>query len=140
MRILALDVGTKTIGVAVSDELGIAAHGVTTIKRTELKRDIEALRKIINQYNPSELLVGVPYNIDGTVGKRGQNILKFAEMIKKAFPLPVELCDESFSTVDAEKMLIEADLSRRKRKKVIDKMAAVFILQGYLEKKREKSY
>lgn len=136
MRILALDVGTKTIGVAVSDELGIAAHGVTTIKRTELRRDIEALRKIINEYNPSEILVGVPYNIDGTVGKRGQDILKFAEKIKKAFSLPVEFCDESFSTVDAERLLLEADLSRRKRKRVIDKMAAVFILEGYLEKKR----
>lgn len=136
MRILALDVGTKTIGVAVSDELGIAAHGVTTIKRIGVKRDIEALRKIINQYNPSEILVGIPYNIDGTVGKRGQDILKFAEKIKKAFSLPVEFYDESFSTVDAEKILLEADLSKRKRKKVIDKMAAVFILEGYLEKKR----
>lgn len=139
MRILALDVGTKTIGVAISDELGIAAHGVTTIKRVGVKRDIEALGRIINQYNPSEILVGVPYNIDGTVGKRGQDILKFAEKIKKALSLPVEFWDESFSTVDAEKMLIEADLSRRKRKKVIDKMAAVFILEGYLERKRSEA-
>ncbi len=138
MRILALDVGTKTIGVAVSDELGIAAHGVTTIKRVGVKRDIEALRKIINQYNPSEILVGVPYNIDGTVGKRGQDILRFAERIKKAFSLPVEFSDESFSTVDAEKMLIEADIGRKKRKRVIDKMAAVFILQWYLENKRRE--
>jgi putative Holliday junction resolvase len=138
MRILALDVGTKTIGVAVSDELGIAAHGVTTIKRVGVKRDIEALRRIINQYNPSEILVGVPYNIDGTVGKRGQDILRFAERIKKAFSLPVEFSDESFSTVDAEKMLIEADIGRKKRKRVIDKMAAVFILQWYLENKRRE--
>jgi putative Holliday junction resolvase len=138
MRILALDVGTKTIGVAVSDELGIAAHGVTTIKRVGVKRDIEALRKIINQYSPSEILVGVPYNIDGTVGKRGQDILRFAEKVKKTFSIPVEFCDESFSTVDAEKMLIEADVSRRKRKRVIDKMAAVFILEGYLERKRSE--
>jgi putative Holliday junction resolvase len=138
MRILALDVGTKTIGVAVSDELGIAAHGVTTIKRTELKHDIEAIGKVIDQYNPSEILVGVPYNLDGTVGKRGQDILEFAEKIKKTFSLPVEFWDESFSTVDAEKILLEADLSRKKRKKVIDKMAAVFILEGYLEKKRNE--
>ena len=138
MRILALDVGTKTIGVAVSDELGIAAHGVTTIKRVGVKRDIEALRKIINQYNPSEILVGVPYNINGTVGKRGQDILKFAEKIKKTFSILVEFCDESFSTVEAEQILLEADLSRGKRKKVIDKMAAVFILEGYLEEKRRK--
>jgi putative pre-16S rRNA nuclease len=138
MRILALDVGTKTIGVAVSDELGIAAHGVTTIKRTEVKRDIEALCKIINQYNPSEILVGIPYNIDGTVGKRGQDILKFAVKVKNIFSLPVEFWDESFSTVDAEKILLEADLSRKRRKKVIDKMAAVFILEGYLGRKRSE--
>jgi putative Holliday junction resolvase len=138
MRILALDVGTKTIGVAVSDELGIAAHGVTTIKRTELRRDIEALGRIINQYNPSVILVGVPYNIDGTVGRRGQDILKFADKVKKAFSLPIEFRDESFSTVDAEEILLKADLSRRKRKRVIDKMAAVFILEWYLEEKRSR--
>ena len=74
MRILALDVGTRTIGVAVSDELWIAAHGVTTIKRSDLRRDLEALRKIIDQYKPSEILVGVPYNYDGTVSKRGEEI------------------------------------------------------------------
>ena len=79
MRILSLDVGTKTIGIAVSDELGIAAHGVTTIRRTEFKRDLEALRKIIDEYKPAEILVGVPYKDDGTVGKRGEDILKFAE-------------------------------------------------------------
>lgn len=135
MRILALDVGTKTIGVAVSDELGIAAHGVTTVKRTELKHDLEALRKIIDEYNPSEILVGIPYNFDGTVSKRGKEILKFAEKLKKAFPTPVEFWDESFSTVRAEEVLLEADLSRKKRKKVIDKMAAVFILEDYLRAK-----
>ena len=138
MRILALDVGSKTIGVALSDELGIAAHGVTTIKRTELKRDIEVLGKIIDQYKPSEILVGVPYNYDGTVSKRGEEILRFAEKIKATFSLPVQYWDESFSTVHAEKILLEADLSRKKRKKVIDKMAAVFILEGYLDKKRNE--
>ena len=138
MRILALDVGTKTIGVAVSDELGIAAHGVTTIKRTDLKRDLETLHKIIDQYKPSEILVGVPYNYAGTVSKRGEGILKFAEKIKATFSIPVEYWDESFSTVEAEKLLLEADLSRKKRKKVIDKMAAVFILQDYLVKKRSE--
>lgn len=135
MRILALDVGTKTIGVAVSDELGIAAHGVTTIKRKELKRDFEILRKIVEEYMPSEILVGVPYRFDGTVGKRGEEILKFAEKVRKTFSIPVEFWDESFSTVNAEKALLEADLSRRKRKKVVDKIAAVFILQDYLKAK-----
>ena len=138
MRILALDVGTKTIGVAVSDELGIAAHGVTTIKRKELKRDLEALRKLIDEYKPCEILVGVPYRSDGAVGKSGREILKFAEEIRKAFQISVEFWDESYSTVSAEGLLLEADLSRKKRKKVIDKMAAVFILEEYLEKKRSK--
>jgi putative Holliday junction resolvase len=139
MRILALDVGTKTIGIAVSDELGIAAHGVTTIRRTEFKRDLEALSKIIDEYKPSEILVGVPYKSDGRVGNRGEGIMKFGEEIKKTFSISVEFWDESFSTVSAEKMLLEADLSRRKRKKIIDKMAAVFILEEYLESKRQLS-
>ena len=137
MRILALDVGTKTIGVAVSDELQIAAHGLTTIKRGELAHDIEALCKIVDEYKPSEIVVGVPYRDDGTVGKRGEDILRFAEKVKEMFPVPVEFWDESFSTVKAEEILLEADLSRRKRKKVIDKMAAVFILEGYLESKKQ---
>jgi len=132
MRILALDVGTKTIGVAVSDELGIAAHGVSTIKRTDLKRDLEALHKIVDKYKPSEILVGVPYNYDGTVSKRGEEILRFAEKIKATFSLPLEFWDESFTTSDAEAVLLQADLSRKKRRKVIDKLAAVFILQDYL--------
>lgn len=136
MRILALDVGTKTIGVAVSDELQIAAHGVTTVKRTDLRHDLDALRKIKDEYRPSRILVGVPYLLDGTVNKRGEDILKFAEKIKSVFAIPVELWDESYSTVRAEEVLLEADLSRKKRKKVIDKIAAVFILEGYLENKR----
>ncbi|MGH7888941.1 MAG: Holliday junction resolvase RuvX [Thermodesulfobacteriota bacterium] len=139
MRILALDVGTKTIGVAVSDELRIAAHGLTTIKRTDLGRDLEALRKIIDEYKPSEIVVGIPYKDDGTVGKRGEDISRFAGKVKETFPISVEFWDESFSTVRAEEILLEADLSRRKRKKVIDKMAAVFILEGYLESKRQMS-
>jgi putative Holliday junction resolvase len=132
MRILALDVGTKTIGVAVSDELRIAAHGVTTIKRTELKRDLDAIGRLINHYNPSEVLIGVPYNSDGTVSKRGEGILEFAKKVKEKFSLPLDFWDESFSTVSAENILLEADLSRKKRKRVIDKMAAVIILQDFL--------
>ena len=133
MRILALDVGTKSIGVAVSDELRVAAHGVTTVKRTELKRDLDAIGRIIEHYNPSEVLIGVPYNSDGTVGKRGEAILEFAQKVKERFSLPLNLWDESFSTASAENILLEADLSRKKRRKVIDKVAAVIILQDYLK-------
>lgn len=136
MRTLALDVGTKTIGVAVSDELGIIANGVTTITRKDLKRDLKLMGEIIEEYHPSEILVGIPYNTDGTLSERGKNIIKFANAIRRTFLLPVQLWDESYSTADSEKVLLEADLSRKKRKKVIDKMAAVLILQDYLEQKR----
>ncbi|MEQ9617689.1 MAG: Holliday junction resolvase RuvX [Deltaproteobacteria bacterium] len=136
MRTLALDVGTKTIGVAVSDELGITASGVTTIKRKSFEYDKRELARLIERYSPSEILVGIPYRSDGTVGKRGEGILKFAGKIKEAFHLPVVYWDESFSTAGAERFLIHADLGRKKRKKVIDKMAAVYILAEYLESKR----
>lgn len=136
MRTLALDVGTKTIGVAVSDEHGITAHGVTTIKRREMKNDLDALSRIIDAHKPSEILIGIPYNIDGAVSKRGKEILDFADILKRTFSLHIELWDESYSTADAEKILLEANLSRKKRKRVIDKMAAVFILQDYLAQKR----
>jgi putative Holliday junction resolvase len=136
LRTLALDVGTKTIGVAVSDELGITANGITTIKRKGLKQDLNELDEIVKEYRPGEILVGLPYQTDGSLSERGQQILSFAEKIREAFSLSIEFWDESFSTVHAEEKLIEANMSRKKRKKVIDKIAAVFILQEYLESKR----
>jgi len=136
LRTLALDVGTKTIGIAVSDELGITANGITTIKRKSFKDDLNELDILVKEYKPGEILVGVPYQMDGSVNERGQQILNFAEKIREAFSLPVVFWDESFSTVHAEEKLIEANMSRKKRKKVIDKIAAVFILQEYLESKR----
>ncbi len=132
MRILALDVGTRTIGVAVSDELGITANGVKTIRRKNLDHDLFELRSIIDTYHPCEIVVGIPYNIDGSVSKRGKEIMAFAKRIEEEFGIPVVFWDESFSTVEAEKRLLEADLSRKKRKRVIDKMAAVVILEEYL--------
>ena len=140
MRILALDVGTKTIGVAVSDELQIIASGLKTIYRKHDKYDIGELRKITDEYEPGVILFGVPYNADGTVGDRGRKIIEFSKRVGKSLKLPVELWDESFSTVNAEMVLIEADMSRKKRKKVIDKMAAVVILQGYLDSKSKKEF
>ncbi len=136
MRTLALDVGTKTIGVAVSDELGIAASGITTIQRKSIEQDLCELNILLQEYKPREILVGVPYNMEGGVSKRGDQILRFADKIRAEFSLPVVFWDESFSTVNAEEKLIQSGLSRKKRKKVIDKMAAVFILQEYLESKR----
>ena len=136
MRILALDVGTKTIGVAVSDELEITANGVTTINRKDTEFDVTELGRIIERYKPSELVVGIPYRSDGSVGKRGEEIMRFADVLRKKFGIPVKYWDESYSTADAESFLISADVGRKKRKRVIDKMAAVYILAEYLESKR----
>ena len=136
MRILALDVGTKTIGVAVSDELEITANGVTTINRKDTEFDVTELGRIIERYKPSELVVGIPYRSDGSVGKRGKEIMRFADVLRKKFGIPVKYWDESYSTADAESFLISADVGRKKRKRVIDKMAAVYILAEYLESKR----
>jgi len=136
MRILALDVGTKTIGVALSDELGITANGVTTILRKNTRYDTGEIKKLVETYNPSEIVVGVPYDMNGEVTERGSEIMQFALKLKEALELPINYWDESFSTVNAENMLIGANVSRKKRKKVIDKMAAVFILEEYLESRR----
>lgn len=133
MRILSLDVGTKTIGVAVSDELKITANGVKTIKRKNESEDIKELKLIVREYEPEKLVVGLPYRMDGSLGERGKNIEIFAKKIESKLKLPIEFWDESFSTVNAEKALIEGNMSRKKRKKVIDKMAAVVILQDYLK-------
>jgi putative pre-16S rRNA nuclease len=138
MRTLALDVGTKTIGVAISDEHGITANGLTTIKRRKMKDDLDALSRIIEEHRPSEILIGIPYNVDGAMSVTGTGILDFVNILARTFSLPIELWDESFSTANAEKVLLEANLSRRKRKRVIDKMAAVVILQDYLEQKRNQ--
>jgi len=135
MRILGLDVGEKTIGVAVSDELGFTAQGIEVIKRKNKKEDLNRLEQIIKAYHIEEIVVGLPKNMDGTIGPRAEMIQDFAALLKKNFLLPVHFYDERLTTVSAEKTLLEADISRKKRKKVIDKMAAIFILQGYLDRK-----
>lgn len=134
MRILALDVGDKTIGIAVSDLLGITAQGVEVIKRTSLERDLARLKELLTSYEVDCFLVGMPKNMNGTIGPRGELVHQFVKILQEAFPdIKVNLWDERLSTVAAQKSLIAADVSRAKRKKVIDKMAAVFILQGYLD-------
>ena len=133
MRIMCLDVGSKTIGVAVSDDMGWTAQGVTTILRKNMGQDLEELKKLMDQYIPLEIVVGLPKNMDGTIGKQAEEVLVVAEIIKKSLNIPVITWDERLSTVAANRTLLEANLSRKKRKKVINKMAAVFILQGYLD-------
>lgn len=137
VRVLALDVGAKTIGVAVSDEQRLTASGVATIKRRGLREDLSELEKIILRYKPSLIVLGVPYLEDGTLSPRGDEIVRFGRRVSEVFKVPVVHWDESFSTVQAERVLLEADLSRRRRKEVIDKMAAVVILKEYLESLRE---
>ena len=134
MRILALDVGDKTIGVAASDALLITAQGVEVIRRTNLKRDLERLQQLVNEYEVHTIVIGLPKNMNGTIGERGEITQKFAQAVGNAIPqVTIALWDERLSTVAAQKSLIAADVSRAKRKQVIDKMAAVFILQGYLD-------
>lgn len=134
MRILALDVGEKTIGVAASDALLITAQGVEVIRRTSLAKDMARLNELIRQLEVSTIVIGFPKNMNGTVGPRGEYMQQFADILAGQFPeVTVTLWDERLSTVAAQKSLISADVSRAKRRKVIDKLAAVFILQGYLD-------
>jgi putative Holliday junction resolvase len=141
MRILGLDFGMKTIGVAVSDPLGWTAQGLEIIRREEennLKKSIVRLQEICSQYEVESIVLGYPKNMNNTEGERVEKTKQFKKRLEKELKLPVELWDERLSTVGAERILLEADLSRAKRKNVIDKMAAVFILQGYLDSKPSK--
>lgn len=135
MRIIGLDVGTKTIGVAVSDEMGWTAQGVETIPRRpgDVKSGMKRLLELVNEYQPEKIVVGLPKNMDGSIGPSGEACQKFADRIEKAFDIPVVMWDERLTTMAAQKVLISADISRKKRKKVVDKMAASLILQGFLE-------
>jgi putative Holliday junction resolvase len=133
MRVLGLDVGEKTIGVAVSDPLGITAQGIKTIERKGKKTDIEELRKICSEYVVDTIVVGLPKNMNGTIGPQGEKVINFSEFIKENLELPIKMWDERLTTVAAHKAMLEADLSRAKRKKIVDKIAAMYILQGYLD-------
>ena len=130
-----MDVGDKTIGIAASDLLGLTAQGIKTIRRTSIKSDLAELGKIISELEVEVLVIGLPKNMNGTEGERCEVVRNFAEKVQKTFPTVRQVFwDERLSTVAAEKFLISAaDVSRQKRKKVIDKMAAVYILQGYLD-------
>jgi len=133
-RILGLDVGDRTVGVAASDLLLMTAQGVETIRRETLEKDLSRLDELMREYDAVRLVVGLPRNMNGTEGERCDIVRAFAEEVQKTRPdAEIIFWDERLSTVAAAKSLISADVSRKKRKKVIDKMAAVFILQGYLD-------
>lgn len=135
MRTMGLDVGSKTVGIALSDALGWTAQGLETLKINEEKNvfGFEQIGKIINENEVGKIVVGLPKNMNGTIGPRGEASQFYASELEKRFGLPVVLWDERLTTMAAERVLLEADVSRKKRKKVIDKMAAVMILQGYID-------
>lgn len=134
-RIMGLDIGDKTIGVAVSDIMGMTAQGIKTIRRESKKKDLEQLKEIIKEKQVNKIVSGLPKNMNGTLGPQGEKVIKFCDFLKEEVGLEIEFWDERLSTVAAERSLIEGDVSRKKRKKVIDMLAAVIILQGYLDSK-----
>jgi len=138
---MGLDVGSRTIGVAISDELGIVAQPLMTIRRKSLREDLDELSRIIRQFDVRKIVVGLPKNMDGSLGRQAEMIFQWIKSFQQKAsipPIPIVTWDERLSTVGATKVLLEADLSRRKRKKVIDKVAAVLILQGYLDQTKNR--
>lgn len=133
MRILGLDVGSKTIGVAVSDPLGFTAQGITTIRRTNREKDLEELKRLCDEYKPEVIVIGLPKNMNGTIGPSGEIIMAFGKLIEEELKVQIKFWDERLTTVAAHKAMLEADLSRNKRKKIVDKVASTYILQGYLD-------
>ncbi|MBC8059374.1 MAG: Holliday junction resolvase RuvX [Clostridiaceae bacterium] len=133
MRILGLDLGDRTIGVAVCDPLGYTAQGITTIRRKKEDTDIEELKKICAEYAVEKIVLGFPKNMNGTIGPQGEKAKVFGEKIKDILNLDIILWDERLTTVAATRAMLEADMSRTKRKSIVDKVAATYILQGYLD-------
>lgn len=136
MRILGLDVGSKTVGVAVSDLMGWTAQGIEIIPINEAvgQFGFERLKELITIYEVDKIVIGLPKNMNNSIGPRAEASLTYGRMVEETFGLPVDFVDERLTTVQAEKMLInEGNVSRKKRKKVIDKLAAVILLQNYLD-------
>ncbi len=138
MRILGLDIGSKTIGIAVSDPFGWTAQGVMTWQRRDMARDLQAVQKVIAEYEIEQIVAGLPLNMNGSQGPSVVMSKEFAEALQKETGLPLDYYDERLSTVAAQRVLLEGDVSRKKRKGLIDKMAAVIILQGYLDRMAKK--
>ena len=136
MRILGLDYGSKTVGVAVSDPLGLTAQKVETIWRKQenkLRRTLARIEELIAEYEVEKIVLGFPKNMNNTVGERAEKALEFGKMLKKRTGLEVIMWDERLTTVEADRTLIEAGVRRENRKQYLDGIAAVFILQGYLD-------
>jgi len=128
-----LDLGTKNIGVALSDESGTLAQGKEVVRRASNRQVIARIREMLDEFNVAEIVVGLPLKMDGTMGERAKDSVKFADMLKEQTRVPVKLWDERLSTKEAENTMMEAAVRRGKRKKVVDKIAAQIILQSYLD-------
>ena len=133
MRILGLDIGTKRIGIAISDELGWTAQGIKTLHRSNGESDLGKIRDIVREYGVEKIVVGLPRNMNGSLGPQAEMALGFVQELREILGVPIITWDERLSTVEATKILIRADLSRKKRKRKIDMTAAILILQSYLD-------
>ncbi len=139
MRVLGLDIGKKTIGVALSDPEGLIAQPVATIKRTRLAEDIENVINMARENSAGKIVAGLPLKMDGSASPQTEFTLKFVERLRAASEIPVETWDERLSTAAIERLLIEGEMSRARRKEVVDKLAASYILQGYLDSQRKRA-
>lgn len=138
---MGIDFGDRKIGIAVSDLMGWTAQGIETIvRRPDLAKDLDKIKEIVQKYEVEKIVVGLPRNMNGTTGPQGEKVLVFAEKVRRHLHLPVETWDERLTTVAAERLLISANVRRSKRRRVIDKMAAAIILQGYLDAHSGKVY
>ena len=136
MRIMGLDYGSKTVGVAISDALRITAQGIETIERKEenkLRQTLARIEALVKEYEVDTIVLGFPKNMNNTVGERAEKSLELKEKLERRIGIPVIMWDERLTTVEAERTLIESGVRRENRKKYVDKIAAVFILQGYLD-------
>jgi len=133
MRILGIDYGERKIGVALSDELGWTAQGAGVIRVKSEEEALQRIGELIREQGVTEIVVGLPRNMDGTIGPQGELCRRLADLLRERFRLPVRLWDERLTTAQAERTLLAADASRSRRKQVVDKLAAVLILQGYLD-------
>ena len=136
MRILGLDYGSKTVGVAISDPLGLTAQGVETIWRKQenpLRQTLARIEELVSEYHVEKIVLGYPKNMNNTIGERAQKSLEFKEMLERRTGLEVIMWDERLTTVEANRTLMEASVRRENRKQYLDQLAAVFILQGYLD-------
>ena len=138
MRIMGLDYGSKTIGVAVSDPLGLTAQGVEIIRREEenkLRKSLRRVEELVKEYEVEEIVLGFPKNMNNTIGERAEKSLQLKETLERRLGLPVVMWDERLTTVEANRTLMETGVRRENRGKYVDMIAAVFILQGYLDAK-----